>query len=160
MSPEYRQEQIAQLRRLPEQVRALVSGLTPAQCTTAYVVDEWTIAQNVHHLCDSHMNSYIRCKFMAATDTPRLVPYDQDRWALFPDATAADMNASLTLLEGLHARWVRFWETLPEEAWNRTGIHPESGPVTLKEQLGLYAQHGLDHLDQMERVLAAAGLAK
>lgn len=147
---------IAQIRALPEQLAALVQDLSPAQRTSAYLPGEWSVAQNVHHLADSHMNSYVRCKLIATEDRPPLKPYDQDRWALFADAGAADLDDSLALLRGLHARWARFWETLPDEAWARTGTHPERGVVSLDELLQSYAEHGLGHLDQIRRTLAAA----
>ena len=83
--------------------------------------------QNVHHLADSHMNSYIRCKLMATEDHPTLKPYDQDLWAAFPDAQKADISGSMAILKSLHERWVEFFESLPVEAWSRTGFHPSVG---------------------------------
>ena len=152
-----RQARIDRIRRLPGQIETLVSTLTPKQLTTPYLSGEWTVAQNVHHLADSHMNSYIRCKLIASEDHPPLKPYDQDRWAQFPDSCDADLTASLALLRSLHQRWVLFWESLPDEAWARTGVHPESGAVSLDDQLELYADHGEAHIDQIQRTLAAAG---
>jgi hypothetical protein len=101
------------------------------------------------------MNSYIRCKLIATEEHPPLKPYDQDRWANFADAGAADISSSLALLQSLHARWVIFWETLPDDAWTRTGHHPEAGTVTLERQLAGYAAHGEAHIEQITRTLAA-----
>ena len=69
--------------------------------------------------------------------------------------SSADIDPSLTLLEALHRRWVIFWRTLPEESWVRTGVNPESGPVTLFDQLRGYDAHGEGHLDQISRTLAS-----
>lgn len=155
LSARERQQLIGKIRQLPAQVEALVSGLTPAQLTTHFLSNEWTVAQNVHHLADSHMNSYIRCKLIATEEHPTLKPYDQDAWALFTDSQQADLTDSLALLKHLHARWVSFWSALPEAAWLRTGFHPQGGTVTLDDQLRLYAAHGEGHLEQMTRTLAA-----
>jgi hypothetical protein len=154
---EQRQALIEKIRGLPAQVEALVAHLTEEQLTAHYLAGEWSVAQNVHHLADSHMNSYIRCKLMATEDNPPLKPYDQDRWATFADAQGADVAVSLALLKSLHARWVVFWEHLPEEAWERAGFHPENGTVTLADQLQYYAAHGEGHIDQITRTLAAQG---
>ncbi len=151
-----RAEAIDKIRRLPLQVEELVSGLSPQELTAKPLAGEWTVAQNVHHLADSHINSYVRCKLMATEDNPTLKPYDEGAWALFSDGSSPDLSDSLTLLKALHARWVVFWENLPEDAWQRTGRHPESGPVTLARQLELYVQHGEAHLDQIRRTLAAS----
>jgi hypothetical protein len=156
MTVQERNECIDKIGRLPKQIADLVAGLSEEQLTTHYLADEWTVAQNVHHLVDSHMNSYIRCKLIATEDHPPLKPYNQDVWAQFADASAADVSGSLVMLEQLHRRWVSFWETLPEDAWARTGHHPESGTVTLDTQLAAYAEHGEAHIDQITRTLAAA----
>ena len=37
----------------------------------------------------------------------------------------------------------------------RTAFHPESGIVTLEDQARLYARHGLAHIDQIRRTVAA-----
>ncbi|MBX3011627.1 MAG: putative metal-dependent hydrolase [Caldilineaceae bacterium] len=156
MTAQEHQPLIDKIRHLPSQIEALVGGLSETQRTTPFLAGEWTVAQNVHHLADSHMNSYLRCKLILTEDHPTLKPYDQDAWAQLPDAQVGDLTPSLLLLKQLHNRWVTFWETLPATAWQRTGFHPENGTVTLEEQLRLYAAHGEAHIDQITRTLAAA----
>jgi hypothetical protein len=146
---------IASLRALPDALEELVGGLSPEQLTTHYLAGEWTVAQNVHHLFDSHANSYIRCKLALTEDEPPFKPYNQDAWADLPDATDAEIGVSLGLLRGLHTRWARFWETLPAEAWGQVGRHPEYGTMSLDDILRSYVAHGEGHLDQITRTLAA-----
>ena len=146
---------IAHIRQLPAQVAALVSALTPEQILTQYLKGEWSVAQNVHHLADSHMNAYIRCRLAATEDRPTIKAYDQDAWAELPDARNATLSHSLALLTALHARWAEFFETLPADAWIRTYIHPVSGETAIDDVLQSYAKHGLGHLEQMQRTLAA-----
>ena len=146
---------IDKIAALPAQIANLVEGLTAEQLTTPFLDGEWSIAQNVHHLVDSHMNSYIRCKLIATEDNPTLKPYDQEIWATFPDACGAEIAPSLAILEALHSRWTIFWRNLPDTAWQRTGFHPEAGTVTLADQLQQYAAHGEAHIDQIQRTLAA-----
>ena len=150
-----RQALIEHIRALPEQIAALTAELSAAQLTTHFLPGEWTVAQNVHHLADSHMNAYVRCKLIATEDHSTLKPYDQDRWAEFAEAQSADLSPSLALLRGLHARWAAFWAALPAEAWARAGLHPEHGEMTLDDILASYAAHGLGHIDQIRRTLAA-----
>ncbi|MBX0327969.1 DinB family protein [Oscillochloris sp. ZM17-4] len=151
-----RMELIAKIRSLPDQLESLVAGLSPEQLGGAYLAGEWTVAQNVHHLFDSHANSYIRCRLILTEDSPPLKPYKQDAWAALPDASDPDISVSLRLLRALHARWARFWESLPEDAWARSGVHPEYGTMSLADMLRSYTDHGEAHLDQITRTLAAA----
>ena len=149
-------EMIDEIRNLPARLRERVSGLTDAQLTTHFQPHEWTVAQNVHHLADSHMNSFIRIRLILTEERPTLKPYDQDLWAELADSGTIALEESLGILEGLHRRWVRLFESLEEPAWRRSGLHPENGEVTIEDILRIYAAHGQGHIDQIGRALAAS----
>lgn len=154
-TPTERSALIDKIRTLPSQIEALVKDLMPDELTAHYLDGEWSVAQNVHHLVDSHMNSYIRCKLIMTEDHPTLCPYQQEIWAELPDASQADIRASLAMLHALHARWVVFWSNLSEIDWQRVGFHPENGDMSLDDILRIYADHGEAHIDQIQRTLAA-----
>src|SRR5579859_1506858 len=95
-----RQELITVLADAPVALRAAVAGLTDAQLDTRY--RNWTIRQIVHHIADSHVNSYIRFKWALTEERPTIKAYDEGRWAELADAQAGDIAASLALMVGLH----------------------------------------------------------
>ena len=154
-TPAERKGLIDKIKRLPAQLELLVGGLSYTQLHTHFLPAEWTVAQNVHHLADSHMNSFIRIKLILTEENPTLRPYDQDAWALTADYQHTPITESLTLLRGLHSRWAVLFDKLSEEQWQRTGFHPENGVVTVEGLLRAYADHGEGHLDQITRTLAA-----
>ncbi len=147
---------IAKIASLPEQLTTLVRDLNTEQLTTHYLPNEWSVAQNVHHLADSHMNSFIRLKLILTENRPPLKPYDQDAWAVSADADNGAIQSSLALLQGLHRRWVTLFESLQAREWSRTGLHPEIGEVSVEDLLRIYAGHGEAHLDQITRTLDGA----
>jgi hypothetical protein len=151
-----RREMIHTIRTFPKKLRKRVDGLSAAQMKTHYLPDEWTIAQNVHHLADSHMNSFIRLKLILTENNPALKPYDQVLWAEQPDGDNIHIETSLQLLDGLHARWATLFESLSHEQRRRTGIHPETGVITPDDLLRAYANHCDAHIDQITRTLHAA----
>jgi len=155
MTNEQRRDLIEKIRSLPRQLETVVSNLSDEQLTTPALGGEWTIAQNVHHMADSHMNSYIRMKLILTEDYPTLKPYDQETWANLVDGANTALENSLLVLQGLHRRWVTLFENLTETDWQRAGMHPEIGEVTVEDILRLYADHGEAHLDQIKRTLAA-----
>ncbi len=159
LSAEERQRRIEIIRAYPLRLRALVADLTEEQLTTPYLEGEWTVAQNVHHLPDSHMNSVIRLKLILTEDHPPLKGYDQDAWALLADVESTPIEASLTLLTGLHERWANLFARLTDEQRQRVGIHSEIGEVTPDDLLVTYSDHCDAHIDQIERTLAAADRA-
>lgn len=147
---------IENLRELPAQLRAAVRGLTPAQLTTHYLAKEWTVAQNVHHLADSHMNAFIRMKILLTEECPPVKPYDPDAWAALPDGSQLPLEPSLILLEGLHARMVVLLTAVQPAQWERVAVHPERGEISLDRSLQIYGMHGIEHLKQIAEALAAA----
>jgi hypothetical protein len=146
---------IEAIRRLPAQLEYLAGVLSPAELAGRFLPGEWSAAQNVHHVADSHLNAYIRCRLILTEEEPALKPYDQERWAELPDARETDVAPSLQLIHGLHARWTAFWEALAPEDFARLGHHPENGPMTLARILQSYANHGEAHLEQIRRTVAA-----
>jgi hypothetical protein len=145
-------QRIDAIRRFPAQLAQLVEGLTAEQLTTAYNAPEWTIAQNVHHVADSHMNSFIRFRLLITEDNPTIRGYNQEDWGKLVDSQDADISSSLAILRGLHQRWVQMLESITD--WSRPGMHPESGPISLDSLLTTYANHGEGHLKQTREVMA------
>jgi len=152
-----RRDQIEKIRLLPAQLEQVVRDLTDEQLHTPYLAGEWTVGQNVHHLADSHLNSFIRLKLILTEDRPPLKGYDQDRWAEMADERNTPIESSLMILRGLHHRWVVLFESLQDSDWQRAGFHSESGDMTVDDLLSYYAQHGEGHIDQIQRTLAAQG---
>jgi uncharacterized damage-inducible protein DinB len=135
---------IQRIAECPREFRAAVAGLDDAQLDTPYRDGGWTVRQVVHHLPDSHMNAYIRCKLCVAEDHPRVTAYDQDVWARFEDVRKP-VEVSLQIVDAVHDRWVTFLQSLPESAFKRTLDHPENGTMTLAHVVFLYDWHGRHH---------------
>ena len=65
----------------PENLSCLVNNLTEDQLDTPYRPEGWTVRQVIHHLGDSHTNSYIRFKWALTEDKPLIKAYYEERWA-------------------------------------------------------------------------------
>ena len=146
LSNEQRQTLIDKIAATPEKMRAAVEGLSDEQLNTPYRPDGWTVRQVVHHVPESHMNSYVRFKLAVTEEEPTIKPYFEDRWAQLDDANAAPIGLSLSLLDALHERWVWFLRSLKEADFQRTFRHPELGVVSLDKNLALYGWHGRHHV--------------
>lgn len=156
-SSEERAALIARIAALPDELEALVAGLSPEQLAARGAPDEWTVAQIIHHLADAHLNAFVRVKLILTEDRPTFKPWDQVAWAATPDAGSADIGPSLQIVRGLHARWARLLASLDEAQWQRTGWHPANQRAyTPADILRTYSSHGDDHLEQIRRALAVA----
>ena len=155
-TPAVRTEQIETLRLLPERLRAAVAGLNDAQLDTPYRDGGWTVRQVVHHVADSHANSYVRFKLALTEDWPTIKPYDEAAWARLPDSSQA-IEPSLVLITGLHQRLVALLESMSEGDFDRGFNHPERGRMTLASNLALYAWHSHHHTAHITGLRARRG---
>jgi uncharacterized damage-inducible protein DinB len=139
---------IKDIKQTPVLLKVMVSNLDNVQLDTRYRKGGWTVRQVVHHLADSHMNSYIRFKLALTEDRPVIKPYFEEKWAELPDSRQP-IAMSLSLLEALHERWSVLLESLSDDELERTFIHPESGEMKLRNAIGLYSWHGRHHMAQI-----------
>jgi hypothetical protein len=143
---EERNRRVDEIAATPGWMRKAVGGLSNAQLDTPYRDGGWTVRQVVHHVPDSHLNSYIRFKFALTENEPTIKPYDEAQWAELIDGRTAPIEPSLSLLEGLHHRWTLFLRSLSGEDVKRRFHHPELGVVTIDQYIALYAWHGKHHV--------------
>ena len=148
---------IETLRLLPEKLAAAVNGLNDAQLDTPYREGGWTVRQLVHHVADSHANSYVRFKLALTEDWPTIKPYDEAAWAGLADSQILPVDISLTLLGALHARWVTLLESMAEEDFQKGFNHPEQGRQNLANTLALYDWHSKHHTAHITRLRARQG---
>lgn len=146
LTEERRESGIRTIAETPARLRAAVGGLTAEQLDTPYRPGGWTVRQVVHHLPDSHMNSYIRFRLALTENEPTIRPYDEARWAELADAKSGPIEPSLALLDNLHTRWVVLLRSLSPADWTCTFRHPEMGLMTLEQNLALYDWHGRHHV--------------
>ncbi len=137
---------ITTIAETPARLRAAIAGLTAAQLDTPYRDGGWTVRQLVHHVPESHINAYTRCKLALTEDEPTIKPYEEGLWAKLPDIQPTPVDVSLTMLDALHARWVILLRALQPGQWQRTFRHPESGVWRVDELAALYAWHGSHHV--------------
>ena len=81
LSEDQKKTSVDEIARTPANLRAAVKGLSETQLDTPYRPGGWTVRQVVHHVPDSHLNSYVRFKLALTEDEPTIKPYAEDRWA-------------------------------------------------------------------------------
>src|SRR5262249_51930840 len=117
----------------------------------------WTLRQVIHHVPDSHLNSYVRFKLALTEDEPTIKTYAEDRWAKLDDSRTTPVEVSLTLLDSLHKRWVDLLRSMTEKDWQRTLRHSEIGVLNLEKLVSLYAWHGKDHIAHITSLRQSKG---
>ena len=138
------------IRDLPKLMESAVANLTEDDLMSSYRKGGWSFHQMIHHVADSHMVGFVRCKLVIAANDPTLPVYPQVEFSTSSDVVNVPINHSLTILHSLHARWFELMSSVSEDQWTRTGLHPESNEsMSLWDLFGLYAWHGRHHAMQI-----------
>ena len=152
-----REDWVRVLEDSPSNLRAAVFGLAPQRLDTPYRPGGWTVRQLVHHLPDSHINTYSWVRMALTEDDPAIKMYDEKGWAELEDARTGPIDASLALYDALHERWVLFWRSLSAADYARTFRDPVMGTTTLDAGLDYYAWHCLHHVAHITALRARMG---
>jgi len=137
--------------QLPNQLELVLQDISAKQLDTPYRENGWTARQVVHHLADSHLNSYIRFKWALTEPEPVIKAYDEQKWAEELDAKEMDIRPSLELIKSLHQRWSHMLSGLSKKQLTRGFIHPSNNiRWVLNWTVGMYAWHGVHHLEHVK----------
>jgi hypothetical protein len=153
LTPAERETAIVQIAAAPKCLRDAVAGLSHQQFDTPYRPGGWTVRQVVHHVPDSHLNSYVRFKLALTENEPTIRPYDEALWAKLQDSRDTPVEVSLSL----HHRWEVLLRSLGPEDFSRRLRHPALGPMTLDDMLGSYAWHGRHHVAHITSLRSREG---
>lgn len=154
---ENRSESIQTLKELPEKLDAVTHKLDKQQLDTPYRPDGWTVQELVHHIADSHMNSYSRFKLGMTEDLPSIKPYQQDAWVKTSD-NEISIEAPLSIIKGVHAKMVGLISSFSEADFNRKVFHPEmKKEISLDLLNSLYAWHSRHHLAHITELIKREG---
>jgi hypothetical protein len=123
--------------------------------------DGWSLAHVLTHLYRSDELMWLRFERLLNEDLPAVIPFGGDetlRDGLINDPQKAWEKERLDLVNWL--------EGLPVEAWDRAGMHPLRGRITIRSEVAEMVGHDVEHLGQMrvirdawDRQVTSAGRA-
>lgn len=149
---------ISEIDRLPNIIEVLVTNLTINELNFPYRPEGWKIKQIVHHLGDSHTNTFIRFKLALTEDAPMITFYKEDSWANLVYGMDTDLTDSLLLIKSLHSKWVKLLKHMTREDFRSYYVHPDyKKPLQLMEALGMYDWHSEPHLDHIKQAIKHRG---
>ncbi|WP_462252778.1 YfiT family bacillithiol transferase [Ekhidna sp.] len=149
---------IETLATLPEKLKKLVGNLSYDELDMNYRPGSWSIKQVVHHLADSHMNSFLRFKWILTEEKPTIKTYNEVEWAKTADANNEEIMESIEILGGVHNRLIMLLKSLNNDQKKRPFVHPEYGEeFTLEWLIGLYAWHSRHHLTHIKQAIEMEG---
>lgn len=157
-TPENREKWKKTIRKFPKKLKKTIKSLNGEHLSTPYRPDGWTVRQVIHHLADSHVNSYIRFRWALTEDSPMIKAYHENLWAELPDAKYGSIKPSMEILKGVHSRWSRLLDEMTDDDYNKELGHPQwKHPLSLSFMLSLYAWHCDHHLAHITQLIKREG---
>jgi hypothetical protein len=112
--------------------------------------EEWSCGELVRHMCEMERRYIDRLERMVRMDEPQIEAFDADSIEVEGDGgDVFDLMDEFSVLrrQAVHLLW-----SLDEEDWQRRGVHPYLGPLTIMQVAREMNEHDLAHLWQLRRV--------
>ena len=154
------QEPMKVLAATPKRIERLVKGTAPAKLKKRPAPGKWSVAEIVAHLADAEIVIGWRVRaILGAPGTP-IQAFDQDAWAEAGHYAQRNPRQSLAQLRALREANLALYKSLMPEQWKHYGMHSERGQESVEHVARMMAGHDLNHLQQIERILAPKKTAR
>jgi len=139
-------------------LQAEITGIDDATLRRPEKPGKWSILQVIQHLADSEVVSRYRMRKILAQPAPEIQGYDQDLWATNLDYHAMELGEAFEIIRVLRAANLKMLRGLNAAQLERTGLHSERGPESVRKILQMTAAHDILHLNQIRRIKKTHGI--
>jgi uncharacterized damage-inducible protein DinB len=129
-----------------ELLRKAVDGMSRDQLLARPIPGKWSTLEVVCHIADFEPIFADRMKLSLAEDRPVLAGADENRFHAVLAYHERELEEELAIIENTRAQMARILRALPNEAFQRVGVHTERGPITVEKLLSLASNHIPHHL--------------
>ena len=137
-----------------KKLAGVLKGAAPAKLRKRPAPDKWSVAEILAHLADAEIVTGWRVRsILGAPGTP-IQAFDQDAWAAAGHYAQRDARKSLEQFRVLREANLALLKSLSPEQWKHYGMHAERGQESVERLLTMMAGHDLNHLEQIESILA------
>jgi DinB superfamily len=115
----------------------------------------WTPRQVIHHMADSEAQSYARLRRLVAEPGTTIQGYDEGKWAENKDLSykVVEVSHSIAVIAAVRESSYLLLQRLSADTLDNSGIHSESGTYTVRDWIGTYTRHPIEHAEQIKKQL-------
>lgn len=148
-------EQLERMLRTPDDLAAALEGQGESVLARRPAETAWAAKEVVCHLRDTEESFLGRFQTILANDEPKFLPVEPDRWAQDRQYLRNDAVEALQAFRARREETLKLLDSLTPQQWDRGGMHPTRGRMTIKDFVAFMAWHDDNHLDQLKRALRA-----
>ena len=132
----------------------LIKGVPVSRLRKRPAPDKWSVSEILAHLADTEMVGGFRMRLILGAPGTPIPAFDQDRWASSGHYDNRHPRQSVEQFRTLREANLALLKSLTPEQWKHHGVHSERGVDTIDRIAHMFAGHDLNHLHQIERILA------
>ncbi len=141
----------------PARLERLIRGLPRRLLTRRPSPGKWSVVEIVAHLADTELVMGWRLRNMLATPGVHLQWWDEHLWSEKYDYLHIPPRRSVATFRALRQSNLAILRSVPRRQWDAAyGLHDKRGRQTIADFVRMEAGHDLNHLLQIERLLAGA----
>lgn len=138
----------------PKHLRKLLKGTSLAKLRQKPSPGKWSVAEILAHLADVEIVLGWRVRSILGMPGTPIQAFDQDAWVVAGHYSKRDPHKSLEQFRCLREMNLALYDSLEPEQWKDHGMHAERGKETIEHIVRLMAGHDLNHVKQIEQILA------
>jgi hypothetical protein len=142
------------IRKTPLILTSILKGVTQEQAVALRDgTDGWNIVFIISHMRDLETVYFHRVQDLLADEPVFRVSKPNDEVAILNNYAAQEIGQTLAEYVTRRRETIAVLETLNDDQWNLTGVHPEQGPASMLDVVVNIGLHDVDHIEQIVRVL-------
>jgi hypothetical protein len=139
----------------PRKLERMLKGAPSSKLRKRPAPGKWSVAEIVAHISDAELVGGYRIRAILGDPGTQIIGFDQDAWVTALHYDKRDPRKSFEQFCALRAANLALLKTLTPEQWEHYGIHSERGKESVAHIARMFAGHDINHLAQIERILAA-----
>jgi DinB superfamily len=132
----------------------LIQGISAAELRKRPAPEKWSVSEIIAHLADGEIVSGFRVRLILGSPGISIVSFDQDKWLISGHYDKRDPQKSVEQFRVLREGNLALLRSLEPEQWKHYGVHSERGQESIEHMVRMFAGHDINHLQQIERILA------
>jgi uncharacterized damage-inducible protein DinB len=143
-----------------DRLAKLVKGVPKGKLAKRPAPEKWSVSEILSHLADTEIVGGWRMRLILGADGAPLQAFDQDTWVGALHYSRRDPHEAIQTFRALRQANLAMLKRLKPEQWENHGMHSERGKETVLHIVKMFAGHDLNHIRQVETILAAKGTGK
>lgn len=123
-----------------------LEGISEEQSLNSYAPGKWSIREVLNHVNDGERLFLSRAFWFARGFQDAMPSFDQDVAVQHAHANQTSWAKLVEEFKTVRAATISFFDTLPEEAWSRSGVASDN-PVTVRALAYIIAGHLTHHVN-------------